>query len=188
VTSTVAPRYTFTRDYVSHNAAVWSRLTGALRDKPVVAIEIGSMEGRSAIWWLDNVCTHPNSRLFCIDPGRYIPHFQRLMHNLAQHPRVHQVTMIRDLSRAVLPRFPPVFADLTYVDGSHEARDVLLDALLALPLLKPGGVLIFDDYLHDDPDKALFLPPRAGVDSFLKVAANLVTVEYRGYQLAVRKK
>ena len=36
--------------------------------------------------------------------------------------------------------------DLVYIDASHEAADVLADAVLAWPLLKPGGFLGFDDY------------------------------------------
>ena len=31
-----------------------------------------------------------------------------------------------------------------YIDGSHAARDVISDAVLAWALLRPGGVLIFD--------------------------------------------
>ena len=36
--------------------------------------------------------------------------------------------------------------DLIYIDASHYAPDVLSDAVLAFKLLKPGGILIFDDY------------------------------------------
>ena len=40
-----------------------------------------------------------------------------------------------------------VLADLIYIDGSHLAKDVLSDAILSWKLLKPSGVMIFDDYL-----------------------------------------
>lgn len=39
--------------------------------------------------------------------------------------------------------------DLVYVDGSHMCADVLFDALLAFELLRPGGVIVFDDYEWD---------------------------------------
>lgn len=39
------------------------------------------------------------------------------------------------------------YFDYIYVDGSHEAPDVLFDALLAHRLVKKGGVISFDDYL-----------------------------------------
>lgn len=37
--------------------------------------------------------------------------------------------------------------DLIYIDASHDAVDVLADAILSFRLLKVGGVIIFDDYL-----------------------------------------
>ena len=33
---------------------------------------------------------------------------------------------------------------VVYIDGSHAARDVIADAVLAWALLRPGGILIFD--------------------------------------------
>ena len=36
--------------------------------------------------------------------------------------------------------------DFIYVDGSHDKRDVLLDALMSFRALKSGGFIIFDDY------------------------------------------
>ena len=35
--------------------------------------------------------------------------------------------------------------DLIYVDASHRSKDVLVDAFLR-PLLRDGGIMIFDDY------------------------------------------
>jgi len=35
--------------------------------------------------------------------------------------------------------------DFIYIDGAHEAKFVIQDAVLALPLLKPGGYILFDD-------------------------------------------
>ena len=37
--------------------------------------------------------------------------------------------------------------DFIYVDGSHEAPDVLFDAILAHKLVKNNGIIAFDDYL-----------------------------------------
>ena len=36
--------------------------------------------------------------------------------------------------------------DFVYVDGSHQAPDVLVDAVLSALLLRKGGLLVFDDY------------------------------------------
>jgi predicted O-methyltransferase YrrM len=40
--------------------------------------------------------------------------------------------------------------DFIYIDGSHFASDVLVDAVLAFKLLKVGGFMVFDDYLWSD--------------------------------------
>ena len=37
--------------------------------------------------------------------------------------------------------------DLVFVDGSHQATDVLTDAVISFQLLRLGGLMIFDDYL-----------------------------------------
>jgi predicted O-methyltransferase YrrM len=39
------------------------------------------------------------------------------------------------------------YFDLAYIDGSHQAPDVLFDAVAAFRLVRPGGLIIFDDYL-----------------------------------------
>ncbi|GAB1658086.1 hypothetical protein Mh1955_12220 [Mannheimia haemolytica] len=44
------------------------------------------------------------------------------------------------------------YFDYIYIDGSHEAPDVLFDALLAHRLVRKGGVISFDDYLWS-PDE-----------------------------------
>jgi hypothetical protein len=44
--------------------------------------------------------------------------------------------------------------DLIYIDASHRAKDVLSDAVLSFDILKPGGLMVFDDYdwlATDDP-------------------------------------
>lgn len=38
--------------------------------------------------------------------------------------------------------------DLIYVDGSHDPKDIAEDAVNAWHILKPGGTVVFDDFLH----------------------------------------
>jgi predicted O-methyltransferase YrrM len=42
------------------------------------------------------------------------------------------------------------YFDFIYVDGSHQAPDVLSDAVLSFTLLKRNGVIAFDDYLWQE--------------------------------------
>ena len=62
--------------------------------------------------------------------------------------------------------------DLIYIDGSHEAPDVLADAVLAFQLLRPGGVMIFDDYLwsmHRPGTQDVLLMPKPAIDAFMNI-------------------
>ncbi len=59
--------------------------------------------------------------------------------------------------------------DFVYVDGSHRASDVLTDAVLAWPLLKAGGLLIFDDdgWEHTT-ESGEVLKPGEGIRAFMR--------------------
>jgi hypothetical protein len=59
--------------------------------------------------------------------------------------------------------------------------------VLSWPLLKPGGVLIFDDYrwnLYGDMLKA----PKLGIDSFLNVFAGQYDLLHHGHPTAIKKR
>jgi predicted O-methyltransferase YrrM len=63
--------------------------------------------------------------------------------------------------------------DFIYVDGSHQGKDVLLDAMLSDRLLVSGGIMLFDDYLW--PAK---LPehhkPKMGIDIFFRLNYEII--------------
>ena len=181
----------FTEDFVSGHAADWSRLLGYMAGRPQLRfLEVGSLEGRSALWWLNNILTDASSTLICVDlwGPRDAANELRFDANIRESRRGGQVRKLKADSRRALGRLPADHFDFAYVDGSHNACDALADALLILPLLKPGGILLFDDYEWDVPEFYDDLPPRPGIDAFLSVCAARVEVLTRGYQVAVRKK
>jgi hypothetical protein len=74
-----------------------------------------------------------------------------------------------------------------YIDGSHESADVLEDAVLAWRVLKPGGLLGFDDCgwrVGAAPEHW----PAPGVDGFLWAMRGRFEEVHRGYQVWVRKR
>jgi predicted O-methyltransferase YrrM len=75
--------------------------------------------------------------------------------------------------------------DLIYIDGSHEAPDVLSGAALSWPLLKPGGLLGFNNYGRHAP--APERSPALAIDAFLSVMRGQYSVCERGYQVWVMK-
>src|SRR3954468_24495430 len=61
----------FTEDWFSGHVPHWERLFfGELEwkpDAPRRLVEIGCFEGRSTLWFLENLLRHPESRIVCID-------------------------------------------------------------------------------------------------------------------------
>jgi predicted O-methyltransferase YrrM len=117
------------------------------KNPPLNWLEIGSFEGRSALWTLDAILRkNPVSRITCVDPWRpwgatdYEKNFD---HNIKDET---QVIKCKGESREALPCLLSCYYDGIYVDGSHITKDVIFDAEQSIRLLKPNGVLIFDDY------------------------------------------
>jgi hypothetical protein len=73
-----------------------------------------------------------------------------------------------------------------YVDGNHEAIQVLKDGLNAFESLELGGILAFDDYLgatNKHPNER----PKIAIDLFLSLLIGKVEIVINNYQLWIRK-
>lgn len=188
----------FGPDWTSHHFNDWSNWLGHLAGTSCKGIEVGSFEGRSALWFVQNICTHPESFLLCIDPhdyrdekcvipggGTHIDHQfdwteikRRFEHNLAPWLTGRRVRLVSKPSRIALGTLDSVaLYDFIYLDGSHLAPCVLEDAVLAWPHLRPGGILIFDDYRwrQNKPPPAGYpvevMRPELAIDCWLRIYA-----------------
>lgn len=173
----------------------WKNWLAEFRGKKVVGLEIGTFEGDSAEWMLENVTTHGDSRYHCIDPfcGAADHHFhgidtskteERTRAKLARFPNV---IIHKAYSQDKLREMPKASIDFCYIDGSHTARDVLRDAVLAFDLLKVGGVGIFDDLMWAAMPNELDRP-KVAIEAFLKIyGKQLRVLSPKGYQVAFQK-
>lgn len=198
--------YEFTADWFSRFAAVW---TAILKQHPPTRIlEIGSYEGRSATFLIDHCAAERPVELFCVDTwAGGVEHDREAMRavetrfdaNLAKarEKAAHPVALhkIKSLSHQALAELIAQGAsetfDLIYIDGSHQAPDVLADAVLAFRLLKVGGVMAFDDYLWSMEPKGrqdFYNMPKPAVDAFINIyQRKMVVLGAPLYQLYARK-
>ena len=186
----------FTRDWFSNNLERWERLvaphlTANSSGKPIVALELGAHEGRSARWLLENVLAHrPGSRLFVVDTFADPAVRARFDRNVTRaFPGM--VTVIKGVALALLRSSPQLRAlegraDFIYVDAIGGAREYLEAAVACFPLLRPRGMIVFDDYTHDRMHGTAC--PRRGVDAFLDLYAPLLKVRELSWQaIAIRR-
>lgn len=82
-----------------------------------------------------------------------------------------------------------VKADFIYVDGSHFAKDVLIDAALGFELLNVGGIMLFDDAVSWRYGDQIQDSPKIAVDAFVHCNWNRLEVLCvpNGWQVAVKK-
>src|SRR5215212_4787789 len=89
-------KFTDSDDWFSRNLPEWRELLLSLNRKPCRLLEIGSYEGRSSFWMVDNLLSHRDSSLTCVDSWTIDrdwaregeKHFKK---NLAICPRKKQV-------------------------------------------------------------------------------------------------
>lgn len=181
--------YSFTADWFSNRISVWQKHLAVLAGQPNLhALEIGSFEGRSALWLLEHILTDPSSTLTCVDPFLGIGGSLRFDHNIRLSGQATRVQKLQGSSHDVLPTLAREIFDLIYIDGSHKAADVYFDALLSWCLLKNGGILIFDDYLWQPPtDARASQSPKIAIDLFLEGYVQQLELLHRGQQVIVRK-
>ena len=180
--------YSFSTDWVSRATPLWARYLGRFRGlENVHLLEIGSSEGRSEIWLLENVLTHPTSSITCVDVFSNRVREARFDHNTKISGLSNKVTKIKGRSQEVLKLLREGSYDIIYIDGSHRAVDVHMDALLSWALLKPGGIIIFDDYAWK-PEKPPETRPQMGIDTFLNDFQPRIEILHKGYQVIVKRK
>jgi predicted O-methyltransferase YrrM len=160
-------------------------------------VEIGVYEGASTCFWSDFYMNHPDSRLISIDPftGSDEHHADPENHpelskieltargNISKSDNAAKIEVIKGCSWDVFPELNrrnngEPWIDLLYIDGAHDSTSVARDVTLYVPMVKSGGVIIFDDYGHPDVQRA--------VDMGLNAFASMQSAIYTGWQLVAK--
>src|SRR3989344_1721594 len=157
----------FLTDWFTEHIPVWEKQLQHMRNQPHLRfLEIGSWEGKSAVWLLQNILTHESARLTCIDHFPVIGHEtirkyaevwrlkepypaqidieERFDANVRSIGAGQKVIKGKGMSQELLRGLPLHTFDMVYVDGSHHAPDALRDIVLSWDLLKEDGIMIMD--------------------------------------------
>jgi len=83
-----------------------------------------------------------------------------------------KITLVKGNTRDTLKKYHGPKADLIFIDGGHSLETVASDFRHASKLLNPGGVILMDDYYHENPDKGcrfmIDKPPKGWKSEVLK--------------------
>lgn len=159
--------YRFTENmFAMRNRIFWQALSH-LKDQPNIHyLEIGVYEGRALLWILEHITTHPSSTLTGIDlfasgEGIFQPKEvyknpndfkQRYFHNIRSSGQESRIQTHIGFSQDVLKTLRKNHYDIIYIDGCHTLACTREDTTLSWARLKPGGILMIDDYSTEFPD------------------------------------
>jgi cephalosporin hydroxylase len=199
----------FTNRWFDNNARdVWNEVIPQIN--PTTVLEIGSYEGASTCYLIDSLAKRKAIEIHCVDTwGGGIEHESLGIDMLAVEKRflsntnqcisgsTFPVRLVRHKGRSDVELAKLVssdklgYFDFIYVDGSHQAPDVICDAVLSFRLLKLGGVIAFDDYLWSEEPAYGTDPlrcPKLAIDAFTTIFARKTRILHAPlYQMYVKK-
>ena len=178
----------------------WDKFLSKFVGKKINCLDIGSFEGASTCWMLNNLCANPYSLVFSVDTWEGGPDYtgntdfkkveETFNTNVEETGKKNQHIKLKMSSSEALIKLRDkkyVFFDFIFIDASHEAKDVLSDAILSWEILVDDGIMIFDDYEWEKLNKDYFCP-KVAVDSFNYIYKPQLEILHKGYQCIVRKK
>ena len=181
----------FSADWFSRNIPSWRALIPKAVPAPRRILEIGSFEGRATTFMLAEVLPRDAAgEIHCVDSwaggvehagidmdavlNRFRSNVGKVVKRLPQHKVViHRGASVDGLLKLLGNGAAGAF-DFAYVDGSHQAADVLQDLVLTFRLMRRGGLVICDDYIWQRPGM-----PSVDVLDTPKIAIDAFTTIYR---------
>ena len=197
-------QYNFTENWFGSDDV--NQIIDFNKNEELHLLEIGSFEGRSTIWFLENVLLNPKSTITCIDPWtsysqnnksfesygkentewNFKDNKNLFLHNISESGYIEKVIIKDGFSYKIIPEL--IIADkkydIVYIDGNHTSPFVLTDAVMSWYVLKDGGIMIFDDYLWRN---CSITDPKPAIDTFVHIFSDYSTVTWTGFKKAIKK-
>lgn len=172
----------FTSNWVDLYRGIWTNILATWPARKI--LEIGSFEGRSTCFFIEHMSEAGSGEIYCVDTwsggeehgGDDMPAVERRFHDNVRLTREAHGSKVSVHTRKGLsfPMLNQLYADghggsfdLAYVDGSHQAPDVLGDLLMSYHLLKVGGVMMCDDYVWRHGN--VLHEPKIAIDNFTNI-------------------
>lgn len=187
----------YTYDFFSQNTFDWVNILREFRKRELNYLEIGSFEGNSALFILNNF--NPKS-VFCVDAWEQLSKeegsnegyenipIKNIENNFDENLKPYQgkFKKYKMMSEIFFKKNTFDF-DVIYIDGSHLAEDVLSDCRSSWSCLKKDGILILDDFFWNNYDKIEHNPAYA-INIFLKeIKSDYKIICLSKFQLFIRK-
>lgn len=186
----------FTSDWFTIRIPYWISIFKKLnidRKRPLKCLEIGSFQGLSTTFILNYF---ENATITCVDTW-----LGSKEHENSENLKISELESYFDKNTKSFVKRIKKFKgtsyvfyeeikekdyDLIYVDGSHYCDDVMVDALKSFEILKPGGLIIFDDYIwfnNDSPNERAI----GAINSFLRLKNGKYKIHSVYSQLIISK-
>src|SRR6476660_6590991 len=187
-------QYNFTKNTFTDRIPSWTKLLNEFKGKPGINyLEIGTFEGRSALWVLENILTHPTSTLTIIDLFAE-NNYKTFTSNVNLSGEANKFKVLTGSSTDKIREIPFNSIDLAYIDGSGRGIIMFSDLVGTWNVAKVGGLIICSRYSltphlrrvlnlqADDPG------PHEAIDTFLKMYKTYISVvTFQGNYVMVRK-
>ena len=186
-----------TYDYFSRNTFDWMETLKDHENKEFNYLEIGSFEGNSSIFVLENF---KNCHLTCVDSWQQLNLDENSKEGYEHLSILNCEKNFDDNLKNYSDRFKKEkilsdlffekndkFFDVIFVDGSHFADDVFKDFKNSWSILKKDGIIILDDYFWRGYEQ-LNQNPAFAINNFLKEIDNeYKIIKLTKFQLFLRK-
>ena len=159
-------------------------------NKHIDILEIGSYEGLSSCFMIDELLNHPDSTIDCVDPfdigDKTTPVSEstkdKFLSNIQKTKYPNKYTFHEMYSSDFYNKIENTKKyDLIYIDGSHHIDDIKNDMLNCFKMLKDGGIMWMDDYLGGSTDQI-----KVCMDETVEQLDKPFKIIHKGYQLAIK--
>lgn len=128
--SAEANEYEYSVDWTNSRGEEWVKHLSRFRGKPgAQGLEVGCLEWRSTLWFVDNVLTHPTAKTTCVDI--FAPQNEaRFDNNVGVSGHADKIIKHKGYSQDVLRKLEYDTYDFVYIDGCHLASCALSAVVL----------------------------------------------------------